>query len=169
MEFGSQQLEAENWQGQTQVKLASAVPGQQQQASFGLSTGPWTAPPILFWTGSSWILQLRSEAANYFVQIQGGSLRVLSQPPRLTDAEVVPSQEITAGPEPTPTSLPPLTMPGMEMQMNPMRMRLGNMELTMAGATPPPQPVSPHFCSQCGVPVQPGDRFCAQCGHRLRP
>jgi hypothetical protein len=65
-----------------------------------------------------------------------------------------------------------LNLGGMSMSMNPMEMKMGDMEMNMgrsaqnasgaAGQTP-----QRRFCSQCGQPVQAGDRFCAGCGYKL--
>jgi membrane protease subunit (stomatin/prohibitin family) len=62
----------------------------------------------------------------------------------------------------------PMTMGN--MTMNPMQMKMGNMEMRMDNATPAPEPPASQpaqFCPQCGHKNQGGDRFCRACGHSL--
>jgi hypothetical protein len=75
----------------------------------------------------------------------------------------------------------PMQMGNMQMNNQPMEMRLGNMQMRMGEigqpdssvrVTPPVPTTQPgqairKFCSQCGVAVAASDRFCASCGHQL--
>jgi rRNA maturation endonuclease Nob1 len=58
--------------------------------------------------------------------------------------------------------MPPMQMGNMQMNVQPMVMKMGDMELNM-GVIASQQ----KFCTQCGIPVKPSDKFCASCGHKL--
>lgn len=190
-----QQVYLDNQGTQTIVTIISGGPGQQQQASSGVSTGRWSEPPTVFRTDNGVILQINSETGKHFIQLQGSSMGVMSQSPSLSNAQQLQVQQTSSVSgqqqmepmepmepmkpmqpmqpmEPMKPMQPmqPMKMGDMEMSMNPMQMRMGNMELSMGKSSKSNQSQSGsgrHFCTQCGSPVQPSDRFCASCGNRL--
>ncbi|HEY9747762.1 MAG TPA: zinc ribbon domain-containing protein [Allocoleopsis sp.] len=173
-------LQVENVGVQTAIALSSVRTGQQQSQQTSLITGSWVVPPTLFQTATGWILRIEANQGQFFVQIAPGSISLLSTPPNLLGATVLPLQPITmSASSPSPSmppmsSLPPLEplsplqMGDMQMHLEPMQMRMGNMQMQMG--TPTPTPVTEpaqRFCTQCGQAVSLGDRFCAHCGHAL--
>ena len=178
------QLRVENVGVQTAIALSSVKTGQQQSQQNSLITGNWVVPPTLFQTATGWILRIEADQGQFFVQIAPGSISLLSAPPNLLGATVLPLQPITASassstnssnpsmppmtPLPPLEPMPPMQMGDMQMQLEPMQMRMGNMQMQIGTPTPTPAPeVSQCFCTQCGQAVSLGDRFCAQCGHAL--
>ncbi len=105
--------------------------------------------------------------------MQPMSFTAPATPPAQPAAAPMPSME----PMPMQPMAPmqPMIMGNMTMNTNPMEMRMGNMAMGMgqptastpAASTPTASTSKSKFCSQCGTPVQPGDRFCANCGHPL--
>lgn len=149
---------------QTVINLSYSSGGQQQQSSISLTTGAWNTPPTAFYVNQGAIAQISGSQGTYYVYLQSGQLQSLPIAPDLTHAQSIPLQEdrgSVAPPLPPLPPLPPMTMGGMQMQMTPMEMRMGDRVLRMDTASPR------RFCSQCGAAVQASDRFCASCGHAL--
>lgn len=161
-----QHLTVKNQGTQTLITLSNSAPGQQQSQRSSFETGTWIMTPILFRTAIGSILQVETNQGKTFVLIQGYQVQILTTPPIMTGADILPLHY-----EPTDTSIveapsmQPMRMGNMEMQMNPMQMRMGDMELRMD--SPSKASGSKRFCAQCGQAVDAGDRFCSQCGHRL--
>ncbi len=177
---------------QTAIALLSTAPGQQQQQQLLIATGAWLVPPTLFKLPMGLVLRLETAHGQQFVHVQATSLHTLTSPPNLLGAEVLPLQQMET-PATSPMAdwspLPPLEMGkmgnmgsmslgDMQTQINPMVMRMGNMELRMEASsaassavptnpTPAATPTGQRFCTQCGHPVKAGDRFCGACGHGL--
>lgn len=157
---------------QTAIALISSSPGQQQQASSSFQTGPWVLPPTAFRTVAGVVLRIESQQGQQFVLLQANGIQVVASSPPLTNAEVLPLQQVATeagfGEQMMPPMTPmkpmtPLKMGDMEMQMKPMQMRMGSMSMQMGDSTP----AQKRFCSQCGAAVGESDRFCSSCGHRL--
>jgi hypothetical protein len=115
------------------------------------------------------VVKLYTASGEHFVYIQSNSMSVLTQPPALSDAQLLPLQRTTA-PSSFPSMPPmqpmePMKMGDMQMSLNPMTMRMGNMSMHMGTVDAPA--TARRFCSQCGVSTQPNDRFCSSCGHQL--
>nr|WP_290222078.1 zinc ribbon domain-containing protein [Trichocoleus desertorum] len=179
------QLQVENIGVQTAIALTTSSAGQQQSQGTSLTTGNWVVPPTLFRTATGWILRIEAAQEQFFVQLAAGQMNLLSAPPTLLGAEILPLQPVTvtsastaaASSMPPMSSLPPMSplspmppmqMGDMQMQLEPMQMRMGNMQMQIG--TPPSIPApetTQRFCSQCGKAVSFSDRFCAQCGHQL--
>jgi hypothetical protein len=170
-----QHLHIHNSGNQTVVTLTTAAPGQQQQASTSVTTGRWTAVPVLYRTHQGGLVKLATAQGDRYLSIQGTSMQLVSSPSVFGHPAPVPLEPV---PDPTPAPpmapMPPLepmspmkpmnlSMGNMQMSMQPMEMRMGDMTL----GTPPPAAPARRFCSQCGASVQPSDRFCAACGHHL--
>ncbi len=183
---GQQQLYLENRARQTIVILGSMLPHQQQSQSNSFATGQWLESPTLFRTAAGWVLRVEAEQGQVFIQLQNGGMQRLEGKPVLADAEVLPLQQVAnretfsaqssqsgEGMQPMQPMEPMKPMKPMQpmtmgnMQMNPMRMEMGDMVMQMG--TPEAQSPAPgkRFCSQCGASVKESDRFCASCGHRL--
>jgi len=164
---------------QTLLTLSKQNSGQQQSQTIRLDTGIWTIPPILFRTSLGLILQIESNQGKTFALIQASQIQVLTAPPLLVDADLLPLQKVEdsspfvqflkpMSPMPPMNPMPPMTMGNMTMQMNPMQMTMGDRTLQMGnktGATSSHSPeLSPRFCSQCGQGLKESDRFCSHCG-----
>lgn len=189
---GSQQLYVGQQGQQTAIALTSNQSGQQQEQQSSFATGTWQGPPHLFRAAAGYVLRIEAQQGQFFVQIQGSSLQLLSSPPALSQAELLSGQLVQ--PDATPFSslsmapmqpmqpmkpMQPMQMGNMQMEMNPMQMRMGEMELQMeAPASVSPTASEPtnaaetaptvkQFCPQCGQKTSSGDRFCAYCGHQL--
>ncbi|MDX2215079.1 MAG: zinc ribbon domain-containing protein [Oculatellaceae cyanobacterium bins.114] len=167
---------------QTRLTLNSSRLGQQQSQSLSVATGNWTVPPTLFQTSMGLILRIESGQGQTFITIQAGQLQVLTTPPSLANAKVLPLQQSEATPissmSPMQPMQPmqPMRMGDMEMQMSPMQMRMGNMELKMGDGKPAQSATGNRFCPQCGGAIKEGDyptggtashRFCSNCGQAL--
>ncbi|NES90130.1 zinc ribbon domain-containing protein, partial [Okeania sp. SIO2B9] len=132
-----QQVYIEHQVMQTVVTLSSGSPGQQQQASTGFQTSKWTVVPTLFKTATGVILRIESEQGQSFVQLQAGGISTIGGTPTLSDAEVLSLQQVEATPSKSMPSMEPMKpmepmkMGDMEMKMNPMQMRIGNMSMEM--------------------------------------
>lgn len=168
-----QRVYLENQGTQTIVTTASTSPGQQQQSSHSFATGSWTVTPESFHTGNGIVLKITSSQGQYFIQLQGSSMRVMGEPPSLQGSQQVQLQQVDRTPTTSMSPMQPMKpiepmqprkMGDMEMKMNPMQMRIGSMEMQMGA----PDASKSRFCSQCGTQVSPSDRFCSACGHRLQ-
>ncbi len=170
-----QQIKLVNTHTHTHVTVQSSQGGQQQAQRSSYTTGPWRTPPTLWRTEAGYILRIEAQSP-IVLQIQsGGSVALLRELPPLGDATVIgldliPDAETLEPMEPMEPMAPMAPMAPMEMRMGNMAMKMGDMALQPMGINPPPpQPMSTHFCPQCGSPVQPSDRFCRACGHNLNP
>ncbi len=172
---------------QTAIALLAAGVGQQQQQQLVINTGVWLVPPTLFQLPMGVVLRLETAQGQHYIHLQGNAMQTMATPPVLLGAAVLPLQQVdlpAATPLPDLPSMPPmqplqpLSMGNMQMQMKPMVMRMGNMELRMdsasSAAVPPTStptsastPANQRFCTQCGHPVKASDRFCGACGHGL--
>jgi hypothetical protein len=157
-----QYLYLNNLGTQTSITLSSSTAGQQQQSSQMMQTGEWTTMPEVFRVDRGVVVKLHIALGERFVCIQGGSIRVLSQPPNLGNAQLLQVQ-LTADPAMN-LSMQPMRMGDMKMGLKPMSMRMGNLSMQMGMPAPP---TSHRFCSQCGTATQSSDRFCSSCGHQL--
>ena len=158
------QVYLDNQDNQTIVTTAMGQPGQQQQASNSMTTGPWTAPPVAYQSGGGAVFKLFTAQGEICIYVQGNSVSMTGNIPSVAGAQQMSMQQTTAAPMPPMPPMPP--MGNMTMTMQPMEMRMGNMELKMDTQTPQP-PATRQFCSQCGAKVAPEDRFCSSCGHAL--
>ncbi|WP_072619481.1 zinc ribbon domain-containing protein [Spirulina major] len=166
-----QEIELINRDRQTVITLTNSHSSQQQAQSASYTTGPWLTPPTLWRDGDRVILRIESDTP-LILHLQGQAIAPLDRLPPLPNADVIPLQR-RADPAPMPPMEPmqpmePMTMGN--MTMNPMQMKMGNMELRMDNATPSPgSPASQaaQFCPQCGHKSQGGDRFCRACGQSL--
>lgn len=164
---GGQRVYLDSQGAQTVVTTASSNLGQQQQSSNSFSTGSWTLPPEIFRNFDGLVVKITAERGEYFIQIQAGSMSVMSAAPPLNSAQQMQVQQVDSMPsiqsmqpmEP----MKPMKMGDMQMSMNPMEMRMGKMEMRLGSTSS-----SRRFCSQCGTSVEPSDRFCSSCGHRLQ-
>ncbi|MBW4661946.1 MAG: zinc ribbon domain-containing protein [Drouetiella hepatica Uher 2000/2452] len=164
---------------QTLVMLSSSGGGQQQQATQSIQTGSWTTDPEVFRVANGVIVKLKTAQGEYFVQIQGSSIGVLSSVPALDNAQQIQMQQLDSPSQMPPMMSPiepmqpmqpmkPMQMGNMQMSLKPMAMKMGDMSMQMGVPTAPPAPpATRQFCSQCGVAVQSADRFCSSCGHQL--
>lgn len=188
-------LYLDNQADQTFVMLLMQQSGQQQQSSHHFKTGVWQTPPIVMTSGGGVVVvKLTTTTGEIVLQVQGMSVQAGFQseatvrageiPIALSSIDTIPN---TAGfTMPPMTSMPPMQMGNMQMNLKPMTMRMGNMGLQMGGeavstaANPKGSSSSssshatshatshPKFCSQCGNGLKPGDRFCSSCGHSLQ-
>ena len=149
------QISADNEGAQTVVTIVQVSAGGQQRASNSFTTGIWIAPPQMTLTPTGGILKITTPSGESLLQIQGNSIY-------LQTSDLGGSQSTSSSSSSTSTAAPqPLQMGNMQMNMQPMTMRMGDRELTM-GATD-----RQRFCSECGTSVKPTDKFCASCGHKL--
>ena len=200
-------LYLDNQADQTIVMLLMQQSGQQQQSSNHFKTGVWQTPPVVMISSGGVMVKLTTATGEVLLQVQGMSVQAGVQsgmsasaggtPIELVSIDAIPN---TAGFTMTPmtpmSSMPPMQMGNMQMNMKPMTMQMGNMGLQMGvEAVPVPNSVSsqassssssshatnqttspstspatshPKFCSQCGNGLKPGDRFCSSCGHSLQ-
>ena len=164
------QVYLDNQGDQTIITSTVATPGQQQQASNSMTTGPWTAPPKAYQNLGGAVFTLFTAQGEIHISIQGTSVSMASAPTEAqqlsmqqTATAVQPMQPMTMGNMQTMQPMQPMTMGNMQMTMQPMEMRMGNMELKMETQSS----TTRQFCSQCGQKVAPEDRFCSSCGHAL--
>ncbi len=156
---------------QTFITLMSFYGSQQQSSSTSFTTGVWISPPVAFQTAAGLILELTTSQGKRFVNIQGNSISTQTQGPVFGEAKILNLEEVSMPKmqqmEPMKPMEPmqPLKMGVMEMNMNPMEMRLGEMRISMGNQDSNPK--GKNFCSQCGSAVQAADRFCSNCGHKL--
>ena len=158
------QVYLDNQGNQTIVTTAMGQPGQQQQASNSMTTGPWTAPPEAYQSAGGAVFKLFTAQGETCIYVQGNSVSMTGSVPSVAGAQQMSMQQTTAAPMPPMQPMQP--MGNMTMSMQPMEMRMGNMELKMEAQTPQPR-ATRQFCSQCGAKVAPEDRFCSSCGHAL--
>lgn len=153
-----QQICVENQGAQTVVTILSSSAGQQQRSSNSFNTGIWIVPPEISITPTGAALKISTPSGESIVQVHGNSVQMQTS----HDGEHQSSSSSTSSFASNPAGMQPLQMGNMQMNLQPMTMKMGNMELNM-GATAS----QPRFCSQCGTPVKPVDKFCASCGHKL--
>ena len=194
-------LYLDNQADQTIVMLLMQQSGQQQQSSNHFTTGAWQTPPVVMASGAGAVVKLITAIGEVMLQVQGMSVQAVGQsgaasvgetPIALVSIEALPAT--TGFTMPPMTSMPPMQMGNMQMNLKPMTMQMGNMGLQMGveavSKTANPKGSSsssyshatshttspatsnatsyPKFCSQCGNGLKPGDRFCSSCGHSLQ-
>lgn len=169
----------DNQGGQTIITVSMGQPGQQQQASNSMTTGPWTSSPEAYRHAAGAVFKLFTAQGESCVYVQGNSVSMTSSAPSAAGAQQLSMQQTTTIPtatSPMPAMpsmksmqpMQPMTMGNMQMTNSPMEMRMGSMELKMDAAKPSEQSTTPrNFCPQCGTKVAPEDRFCSSCGHGL--
>jgi NADH pyrophosphatase NudC (nudix superfamily) len=157
------QISLDNQGAQTVVTVLHSSAGQQQRTSNSFTTGIWIVPPEMSITPTGAILKVTTPTGESLIQIQGNRIQMQSSHSGEHQSTISTSSTSTS------TSgfeqmkpMPPMQMGNMQMNMKPMVMRMGDMELNI-GATANQQ----RFCSQCGTPVKPTDKFCASCGNKL--
>jgi zinc-ribbon domain len=153
------QISVDNEGAQTVVTIQNNSAGQQQRSSNSFTTGIWIVPPELIVTPSGAIVKITTASGESAIQIQGNSVQMHS-------SHSGGGQSSTTSTSSTSTSgfspMPPMQMGNMQMSMQPMVMKMGDMELNLgAGAS------QSKFCSQCGTPVKAADKFCSSCGNKL--
>jgi zinc-ribbon domain len=160
------QISVENRGAQTVVTILHTSAGQQQHTSNSFTTGIWSVPPEMSIVPTGAILKIVTATGESLIQIQGNSIQMQSshRGGRQSTTSTSSASTFTAGFDPIPPMppMPPMQMGNMQMNMQPMTMRMGDMELKM-GATASQL----RFCTECGTPVKPTDKFCASCGHQL--
>jgi hypothetical protein len=169
-----QKIYLDNQGNQTVITSIFSSPGQQQQSSSSFSTGKWTSIPEVFHTSQGIFVKINSIEGEYYVQVQGSSLSVMSGTPYLNNCQQMQMQQVDSIPtSPMPPMKPmkPMQMGNMKMNMNPMEMRMGNMKMNMGSASVSTSTSSHHnrksFCPQCGTAINQSDRFCSSCGYNL--
>jgi zinc-ribbon domain len=153
------QISVDNEGAQTVVTIQNNSAGQQQRSSNSFTTGIWIVPPELIVTSTGAIVKITTASGESAIQIQGNSVQMHS-------SHSGGGQSSTTSTSSTSTSgfspMPPMQMGNMQMSMQPMVMKMGDMELNLgAGAS------QSKFCSQCGTPVKAADKFCSSCGNKL--
>jgi zinc-ribbon domain len=153
------QISVDNEGAQTVVTIQNNSAGQQQRSSNSFTTGIWIVPPELTVTPTGAIVKITTASGESAIQIQGNSIQMHS-------SHSGGGQSSTTSASSTSTSgfssMPPMQMGNMQMSMQPMVMKMGDMELNLgAGAS------QSKFCSQCGTPVKAADKFCSSCGNKL--
>jgi hypothetical protein len=153
------QISVDNEGAQTVVTIQNNSAGQQQRSSNSFTTGIWIVPPEMTVTPTGAIVKITTASGESAIQIQGNSVQMHS-------SHSGGSQSSTTSTSSTSTSgfspMPPMQMGNMQMSMQPMVMKMGDMELNLgAGAS------QSKFCSQCGTPVKAADKFCSSCGNKL--
>jgi hypothetical protein len=154
------QISVDNQGAQTVVTILHTSAGQQQRSSNSFNTGIWIVPPEMSITPTGATLKIVTPTGESIVQIQGNSIHMQSS--HNGEHQSTTSTSSTSSSRSGFGQMPPMQMGNLQMNMQPMVMRMGDMELNM-GTTANQQ----RFCSQCGTPVKLGDKFCASCGHRL--
>ncbi len=150
------QIFVDNEGAQTVVTIQNNSAGQQQRSSNSFTTGIWIIPPEMTVTPTGAILKITTTSGKSLIQIQGNHVQMHSS--HIGGSQSTSSTSSSSG----FTPMQPMQMGNMQMSMQPMVMRMGDMELNMgAGAS------QQRFCSQCGSPVKPADKFCASCGNKL--
>lgn len=174
-----QQIYLDNQGEQTTITSLIASAGQHQQSTNSFTTGKWTSPPEMFIDGNKVVLKLQTESGDVAIAIQGGSMSMSSGSQRIDSAQRVQAQQTSSMPNmsmpsmpsmppmPPIPPIPPIDLGGMQMNINPMEMRMGNMSMGMGKTNSSPTANERRFCSQCGEPTKPSDRFCSNCGHKL--
>ncbi len=152
------QISVDNEGAQTVVTIQHTSAGQQQRSSNSFTTGIWIVPPEMTVTPTGAMLKIVTASGESSIQIQGNSVQMHSSHSGGSQSSTVSSSTSTSGFSP----MPPMQMGNMQMSMQPMVMRMGDMELNLGTAAS-----QSRFCSQCGAPVKPTDKFCAGCGNKL--
>ncbi|WP_373538586.1 zinc ribbon domain-containing protein [Chamaesiphon sp.] len=155
------QISADNEGAQTVVTLVQASAGQQQRTSNSFTTGIWIAPPHMTLTPTGGILKIITPSGESLIEIQGNSISLQTSHSGTSQSTSSSSSSTFTADTQSMPPMQPMQMGNMQMNMQPMTMRMGDRELTM-GATS-----QQRFCSECGTPVKPTDKFCASCGHKL--
>jgi zinc-ribbon domain len=156
------EIYVDNEGAQTIVTIQNNSAGQQQRSSNSFTTGIWIVPPEMTLTPTGAILKIVTPSGESVLQIHGNSVQMHSS----HSANHSGGSQSTSSTSSSSTSgfspMPPMQMGNMQMNMPPMVMKIGDMELNMgAGAS------QPRFCSQCGTAVRATDKFCASCGNKL--
>lgn len=151
------QISVDNQGAQTVITVLQVSARQQQHSSNSFTTGIWIVPPEMTITPTGGILKIVTSSGESIIQIQGNSIQLKSSHSG-TSQSTSTSTSFSAGAEP----FAPMQMGNMQMKMQPMVMRMGEMELNMNTTASKQQ-----FCTQCGTLVKPTDKFCASCGHKL--
>jgi zinc-ribbon domain len=151
------QISIDNQGAQTVVTVLQSSVGQQQHTSSSFTTGTWSAPPEMTLTPTGGLVKIITASGESIVRIQGNSIQFQSSDRQSSTS----SSSSYTGNAPMPP-MPPMEMGNMQMNMRPMTMRMGDMELNMDAPASPKQ-----FCTQCGTRINPTDKFCASCGHKL--
>lgn len=162
----------DNQDAQTVVTTTIQQAGQQQQATSRITTGAWVSPPTAYHTTSGATFKIFTAQGETCIYVQGTSVSTIGSGPT-TAAQQLAVRETTAAPSMQPMEamqpmepMKPMTMGS--MTMNPMEMRMGNMEMKMEPIAQPRNQSSQQFCTQCGTKVAPEDKFCGNCGHALK-
>ncbi|MEM8611785.1 MAG: zinc ribbon domain-containing protein, partial [Cyanobacteria bacterium P01_H01_bin.105] len=66
---------------QTTVMTTMGMPGQQQQASNGMTTGPWTAPPKAYQIAGGAVFKLFTAQGEICIYVQGTSVNMTGNVP----------------------------------------------------------------------------------------
>ena len=151
------QISVDNEGAQTVVTILHTSAGQQQRTSNSFTTGIWLVPPEMSMTPTGGILKVTTPSGASLIQIQGNSINLHSQGASQSTTSTSSSSTST-GIKP----MPPMQMGNMQMNMQPMSMKMGSIELNMDATAS-----QKRFCTECGTPVKPTDKFCASCGHKL--
>lgn len=154
------QISIDNQGAQTVVTVLQSSVGQQQHTSSSFTTGTWSAPPEMTLTPTGGLVKIITASGESIVRIQGNSIQLQSSHQGDRQSSVSSSSSSTSG-APMPP-MPPMEMGNMHMNMRPMTMRMGDMELNMDATASHKQ-----FCTQCGGRINLTDKFCASCGHKL--
>lgn len=165
----SQKIYLDNSDSVTVITLASAGAGQQQQSSVQVRTGLWTEVPQIARVGDGVLLRCVTAQGTFFWQIQGMQIGVApaaawvaDQATTMQATEVAPPI-ISMQPMPPMQPMAPMQMGNMEMSLNPMTMRMGEMTI----GSDLPMANTQKFCTQCGAAIAQSDRFCGSCGQQL--
>jgi zinc-ribbon domain len=152
------EIYVDNEGAQTVVTIQNNSAGQQQRSSNSFTTGIWIVPPEMTITPTGAILKIVTPSGESVIQIQGNSVQMHSSHSGGSQSTSSTSSSSTSGFSP----MPPMQMGNMQMNMPPMVMKMGDIELNMGGGSS-----QSRFCSQCGTPVRATDKFCASCGNKL--
>ena len=171
--LGDTQLAIANKSGQTQITLTISSPGQQQSQSSSFTTGEWSDRPKLFNLQQGFVLQINTPQGSHYVGIQYQRISKIEPPSDLHNYPLVKWKELpddnstdssTMNFKPM-SSMQPMKMGDMSMDINSMTMKMGDMSLSLNNQAK--TTVTKQFCSQCGTEAQTSDRFCRSCGHEL--
>ena len=151
------QISVDNEGAQTVVTSLHTSAGQQQRTSNSLTTGIWLVPPEMMMTPTGGILKVTTSSGESIIQIQGNSIQMQSSHSGASQSTSSSSTSTSSF-----SSMPPLQMGNMQMSMQPMVMKMGDLELNMGTSSSQSK-----FCSQCGTAVKSVDKFCSSCGNKL--
>ena len=159
-----QQISVDNQGTQTVVAISTTSAGQRQQTINSFNTGIWIVPPEMSIDLTGATLKITTAIGAALIRVRGNSIQMQSTNSGEHQSSTTTSSTFTTGMAPMQPMqpMPPMQMGNMQMNMQPMVMKMGDLELNM-GATASKQT----FCTQCGTPVKPVDKFCASCGHKL--